>query len=82
MTASEERHGDPAEAEEEPAPESEWARRRRLAAIFGDVVPDQTSDQTSDDAAPRGGKGDGKGVGKGGGKGDEWYREQVPPHHG
>lgn len=46
--------------------ESEWARRRRIAAAFGDVLPEQTSD----DAGPRGGKG------------DSWYREQVPPHHG
>jgi hypothetical protein len=48
------------------APESEWARRRRLAAAFGEVLPEQTSD----DAGERGGKG------------DDWYREQVPPHHG
>ena len=54
---------DPAAADER---ESEWVRRRRLAAVFGDVVPEQTSD----DAGPRGGKG------------DDWYREQVPPHHG
>ncbi|CAA9404644.1 MAG: hypothetical protein AVDCRST_MAG32-3187 [uncultured Nocardioides sp.] len=46
--------------------ESAWERRRRLAAAFGDVLPEQTSD----DAATSGGKG------------DDWYREQVPPHHG
>ena len=46
--------------------ESEWARRARLAAVFGDVLPEQTGD----DRGPRGGKG------------DDWYRDQVPPHHG
>jgi len=46
--------------------ESEWARRRRLAAVFGDVLPEQTAD----DAPAKGGKG------------DDWYRDQVPPHHG
>ncbi|WP_246849926.1 hypothetical protein [Nocardioides xinjiangensis] len=49
-------------AEREP----EWKRRRRLAAVFGDGVPEQTSDDREDRA----------------GKGDDWYREQVPPHHG
>ena len=24
--------------------EPEWVRRKRLAAVFGDVLPDQTSD--------------------------------------
>jgi hypothetical protein len=49
--------------------EPEWVRRKRLAAVFGDVLPDQTSDDASapSDAA---------------GKGDDWYRDQVPPHHG
>lgn len=50
-------------------PEPEWKRRRRLAATFGDGVPDQTGDDRDprEDAA---------------GKGDDWYRDQVPPHHG
>lgn len=46
-------------------------RRRRLAEVFGDVLPDQTADDTehgdqtkSQDAA------------------EEWLRRQVPPHHG
>jgi hypothetical protein len=55
--------------DQEPAsPEPEWKRRRRLAAIFGDDVPEQTSDDK--DAA------------ESSGKGDDWYRDQVPPHHG
>ena len=49
--------------------EPEWQRRRRLAAAFGDGVPEQTSDDTD----PREDRT---------GKGDDWYREQVPPHHG
>lgn len=53
----------------EPPPEPEWKRRRRLDEVFGDTVPEQTSD----DADAREDKS---------GKGDDWYREQVPPHHG
>ena len=56
----------PAEPDER---EPEWKRRRRLAAVFGDSGPEQTSD----DRDP----GEGRS-----GKGDDWYRDQVPPHHG
>jgi len=56
---------------EQPAPdEPGWRRRRRLAAVFGDVLPDTTRDeqeqapQEDDDAQER------------------WLRSQVPPHHG
>ena len=49
--------------------EPEWQRRRRLAAVFGEDTPDQTSDDR-DPAEDRPGKG------------DDWYRDQVPPHHG
>jgi hypothetical protein len=50
--------------------ESEWERRRRLEAVFGDVLPETTSDERdleapSDEDA-----------------GDRWLRAQVPPHHG
>ncbi len=44
------------------------ARRRRLADVFGDVLPEQTSDdqtEGSDTAAT-----------------EDWLRRQVPPHHG
>ena len=44
-------------------------RRRRLAEVFGDVLPEQTSD---DAAEPETGP-DGN---------DEWLKRQVPPHHG
>lgn len=44
-------------------------RRRRLAEVFGDVLPEQTSD----DAAEPETRPDGD---------DEWLKRQVPPHHG
>jgi len=49
--------------------ESEWERRRRLAAVFGDVLPETTADEREDD-------------GEGSGTSEEWLRRQVPPHHG
>ena len=53
--------------------EQREARRRRLAEVFGDVLPEQTSD----DAAEPGARGDGDAD-----PGEEWLRRQVPPHHG
>ena len=52
--------------------EPDWQRRRRLAEVFGDVLPETTSDERdpaeeSDGAVERG---------------DTWLKEQVPPHHG
>ena len=52
--------------------ESDWQRRRRLAEVFGDTLPDTTSDEhdpdvNPDDATTRS---------------DSWLKEQVPPHHG
>jgi hypothetical protein len=58
-----------APAEQEQEQEPEWQRRRRLAAAFGDDAPEQTSDDT-DAREDRSGKG------------DDWYRNEVPPHHG
>lgn len=51
--------------------EPEWKRRKRLAAIFGDVEPSVTSDE-KDDAPARGRES----------ATDRWLKEQVPPHHG
>jgi hypothetical protein len=54
-----------------PDTEPEWRRRRRLEAVFGDVLPETTSDEReagdpdSSEAAS-----------------DRWLRAQVPPHHG
>lgn len=42
-------------------------RRRRLAEVFGEVLPETTSDERA--AAPEGDR-------------DDWYRENRPPHHG
>jgi hypothetical protein len=53
-----------------PRPETDWERRRRLAEVFGDVLPETTSDERDDDRGPRD-----SGT-------DAWLRAQVPPHHG
>lgn len=57
--------------EQGPPAESDWARRRRLAAVFGDVLPETTSDERDTDARE-----------SGEGRDDAWLRSQVPPHHG
>lgn len=55
-----------------PETETDWQRRRRMAAVFGDVLPETTSDERDD--AP---------VGPGAESAtDRWLKEQVPPHHG
>jgi hypothetical protein len=54
-----------------PAPADDDAavkRRRRLAEVFGDVLPETTSDERGS-AAPEGDR-------------DAWYVENRPPHHG
>lgn len=42
-------------------------RSRRLAEIFGDVLPDSTADDRDQPTAARGD--------------DTWYTENRPPHH-
>jgi hypothetical protein len=57
----------------EPGPsEPDWQRRRRLAEVFGDVLPDTTADER--DPAER--------TDRAAERGDTWLKEQVPPHHG
>lgn len=54
--------------------EQEAERRRRMAAVFGDALPEGTFDERPDgwgESRSRGGAGD-----------DDWLRQQVPPHHG
>lgn len=51
-------------------PETDWERRRRLAAVFGDVLPESTTDDKDPD------EGDGPD------KSEDWLKSQVPPHHG
>ena len=53
-----------------PADESDSQRRRRVAAVFGDVLPETTQDERDPEAAP---DEDAQ---------DRWLRSQVPPHHG
>ena len=62
----------PDEPESPDVDESEWQRQRRLAAVFGDVLPDTTSDERDADAQPEADD-DAQ---------DQWLRRQVPPHHG
>jgi hypothetical protein len=62
----------PDEPESPAADESEWQRKQRLAAVFGDVLPDTTSDERDADATPEADD-DAQ---------DQWLRRQVPPHHG
>jgi hypothetical protein len=50
--------------------ESDWERKRRLARIFGDVLPETTRDEREES------RGDADGGS------DAWLRSQVPPHHG
>ena len=58
-----------------PSDPAEWERRRRLAEVFGDVLPETTSDEREPDPAETGSV-------PGEDKTDAWLREQVPPHHG
>ncbi|WP_310964739.1 hypothetical protein [Nocardioides terrisoli] len=51
------------------SPREREERRRRLARIFGESLPEQTSDDL-DDPSERNLDS------------DEWLRSQVPPHHG
>jgi hypothetical protein len=54
-------------------PETDWQRRRRLAAVFGDVLPETTSDERDPQAPGGDGSED---------AGEAWLKAQVPPHHG
>jgi hypothetical protein len=52
-------------------PETEWERRKRLAEVFGDALPETTRDERDEESAERRESGL-----------DAWLRAQVPPHHG
>lgn len=54
------------------SPEPEWKRKRRLAEIFGDVLPATTSDER--DPGARSGPQESAS--------EVWLKQQVPPHHG
>jgi len=64
---------DSADSPESPQREPEWQRRRRLEAVFGDVLPDTTSDERDPETVADASAED---------AGDRWLRAQVPPHHG
>ena len=53
---------------------AEAARRRRMAEIFGDVIPEQTSDDAEESGAA-----DRRTEEK---AQEDWLKSQVPPHHG
>ena len=61
---------EPAEA---GSTEPDWVRRRRLAAVFGDVLPEATSDDRAEPGSEPAGEKQ---------RSEEWLRRQVPPHHG
>ena len=73
MTPEPDRQDPPARDEEaRRAGATEAERRRRRARVFGEVLPEGTSDERGDgwsEREPREGS-------------DEWFRRQVPPHHG
>lgn len=50
-------------------------RRRKLAAAFGETLPERTTDEDAEGwgEEPRG---------SGEAGSEEWLRGQVPPHHG
>jgi len=50
--------------------ETDWERRKRIAEVFGDALPDTTSDERDQPPTPSE-----SGT-------DRWLRDQVPPHHG
>lgn len=54
-----------------PRKETDWQRRKRLAEVFGDVLPETTADERED---PDGRSSESAS--------DRWLKSQVPPHHG
>lgn len=60
--------------ERERETQREAQRRRRVAAAFGDPLPEGTRDESAEGWGERPSKRDGGD--------DEWLRSQVPPHHG
>ncbi len=57
-------------AADEAADTDAWERQRRLAEVFGDVLPETTGDERSPSPPERESTS------------DAWLRAQVPPHHG
>ncbi|WP_460789994.1 hypothetical protein [Nocardioides maradonensis] len=57
--------------QQDPKREADWVRKRRLAEVFGDVLPGSTSDDR-DEGTPAERES----------ASDRWLKSQVPPHHG
>lgn len=53
-------------------PETDWERRKRLAEVFGDALPETTRDERDPETAPAADRS----------AQERWLQEQVPPHHG
>lgn len=53
----------------------DWERRRRLAEVFGEVLPETTRDERDEPSSGAASAEQESGE-------DRWLREQVPPHHG
>jgi hypothetical protein len=56
----------------ETEPATEWERRKRLAEVFGDTLPETTSDERDPGGTASPGED----------PGEAWLKSQVPPHHG
>ena len=54
-------------------PETDWERRRRVAEVFGETLPETTRDDRDETPAARR---------TGEDPGETWLKAQVPPHHG
>jgi len=50
-------------------PQERAARKRRLAEVFGETLPEQTRDDISTEGGDVA-------------SAEEWLKRQVPPHHG
>jgi hypothetical protein len=50
--------------------ETDWERRRRLAAVFGEALPETTSDEREPEGESESDPA------------EAWLKSQVPPHHG
>lgn len=54
-----------------PQDAADWKRKRLLAEVFGDSMPETTADERE--------PGEERSAAE---RGDAWLKEQVPPHHG
>ncbi len=72
---TDEKQPDQTEQPEQTEAEAAWERKRRLAEIFGDALPDVTGDER-DPSGERDGKREGESAS------EAWLKSQVPPHHG